>query len=83
MYRSHVSDIGAVNPARDRITFKFTTKGARDGFTFTVDDAATELEVQILRDGMPIPNEIFVGSHGRHPQTAMFSLPAQPHKFTK
>lgn len=80
MYRSHVPDIGAVNPARDMITFKFTTKGARDGFTFTVDEAATELEVRILRDGMPIPGEVFIGSNGTRPPAAAFSLPAHPKK---
>jgi hypothetical protein len=80
MYTSHVHDIGTVNPARDRIAFKFTTKGARDGFTFSVDESARQLEFQILRDGIPLTNEIFVGAEGNHPTAALFALPAQPSK---
>lgn len=78
--RSHVPDIGAVNPARDTIMFKFTTKGAQDGFDFAVDEAATELEFRILRDGAPIPNEIRIGAGAKRPPAAAFSLPAHPTK---
>lgn len=78
MYRSHVSDIGTLNAARDTISFKFTTIGARDGFNFTVDDTATEIEFRVLRDGKPIPGEVFVGANGIRPPGAAFSLPANP-----
>jgi len=80
MYRSHVPDIGTVNAARDRIAFRFTTKGARDGFTFTVDESASQLEFQIFRDRMPVVNEIYVGAAGNHPTSALFALPVQASK---
>jgi hypothetical protein len=72
------ADVGIVNKAKDKITFKFATKSRRDGFDFQVNEAAQSLRFKLMIDGSEQPARVIIGAAGQPAPTAGFSLPAHP-----
>lgn len=75
------ADQWAVNKERTELKFVLNTAQSFDGFDFTVEDAAAELEFELLINGKPMPARIFVGRDGQHPPEAKFSFPADPEQI--
>ena len=71
------SDVGILNKARNQITFKFHTKKQRDGFSFQLDDAATEVRFRLLIDGKPQPNRIIIGAAAQQAPSEVLVFPAR------
>jgi hypothetical protein len=72
------ADLGIVNKAKDKITFKFKTSKRRDGFDFQVNEAAQSLRFKLMIDGKEQPDRVIIGAAGQPAPTERFSLPAHP-----
>jgi hypothetical protein len=73
-------DVGLLNTARTTISFRFTTKGAEDGFDFVVSPTAKSVQFEVRLDGYPHPEAIAVGAKGVRAPQGTFTFPAHPDK---
>ena len=53
------------------------TKKERDGFSFQVDDSATEVHFRLLIDGKPQTNRILIGAVARPAPSEVLTFPAR------
>ena len=53
------------------------TKKERDGFSFQVDDSATEVRFRLLIDGKPQTNRILIGAVARPAPSEVLTFPAR------
>ena len=68
------ADLGRLNDARNRIDFQFETHEYGDGFDFKVNDKATRLQFDLKVDGYEHREMILIGTAGKHPPGAHFSI---------
>ena len=69
------ADLGRLNDARNRIDFQFETFEHGDGFDFTVNDKTSRLEFDLKVDGYEHREMILIGTAGKNPPNAHFSIP--------
>lgn len=77
------ADRWKVGPEKHRLTFDFSTKGGEDGIDWRVEgnDPTLEFTLEIgEKDPKFVPDRIFIGKDGAHPESCPFSLPAHPGK---
>lgn len=67
-------------PKQKGFTFHLVTAGEVDAVSFRPSDDAEEIGFTLLTNSDDNPKRILVGAQGKHPEKAIFVLPARPVK---
>ena len=63
---------------KNEITFDFSTNEREDGINFRASRGASAVRFSLKIDGNEVPQQIFVGKRGDHPEASTFSVAAHP-----
>ena len=66
-------------PRKTELTFDFATDEREDGINFTTSKGASTIQFTLKIDGNEVPQQIYVGKRGSHPEGSTFALDAHPH----
>jgi hypothetical protein len=82
--RSHLAKVNGVEKQwkhtakKNQISFDFATSQNEDGINFRTSKGATIIRFSLKIDGDEVPQQIYVGKLGDHPDSATFVVPAHP-----
>jgi hypothetical protein len=63
---------------KTELTFDFSTDEREDGINFKTSRGASAIRFSLKIDGKEVPQQIYVGGRGDHPDTSTFTVAAHP-----
>lgn len=72
------SDLLWLSEDHHKLQFELNSIGKSDSFSFKVSPQATEIEFKVLVNGAQLPDRVFIGKSGQHPEKLPLVLKANP-----